>query len=120
MIAGPTPRKAIFYAASRDGYSFTPRVRLDTATADPAHPQLTLERGNAIAVVWDEIVDGTRRILLRRVSGSDKLGPVEIVTVERGATYPAIAATSRDLVVAWSSGPSEARVVKIRRLPLSR
>ena len=120
LIAGSTPRKAIFYSMSRDGYRFSPRTRLDTATADPAHPQIALERGNTVGVVWDEVVDGTRRVLLRRVGPSDELGPVEIVTVEQGATYPAIAATQRDLLVAWTGGPSDARVIKIRRLPLSR
>lgn len=120
LIAGPTPRKAIFYATSRDGRRFTQRTRLDAGTADPAHPQIALARDGTAAVVWDEMSDGTRRIMLRRVTPDDTLAPAEVVTTERGATYPSIAATTRGFVVAWTSGASDARVIKVQRISQSR
>ena len=65
------PQKALFYATSRDGRTFSPRARLPVAAgATPGHPQLTLTPDGGAAIAWDEVVDGLRRVSFTRVSRS--------------------------------------------------
>ena len=53
------PLKALFYATSRDGKTFSPRARVHVdAEAMPGHPQLTLTSDGGAAIVWDEVIAG--------------------------------------------------------------
>ena len=71
------PQKALFYATSRDGKTFSPRARLPVpATATPGHPQLTLTPDGGAAIVWDEVVGGVRRVSFTRVSRAGAFEPV--------------------------------------------
>ena len=60
------PSKGIFYASTNDRRVFSARVRLDDGTSRAAsHPQLTRVGATGLAVLWDEPVEGSRRVLLR-------------------------------------------------------
>jgi hypothetical protein len=115
LVAGPTPRKGIFYAALVDGRSFTERVRLDSGTADPAHPQLASASDGATVAVWDEVANGERRIVIRRSTGTAAFGEATILGGGR-AVYPSAAAVSGGFVVAWTeSGGGQSTIRLVRR-----
>lgn len=115
--------KALFYATSRDGKTFSARARLPVAAAvTPGHPQLTLTAGGGAAIVWDEVAGGLRRVALTRVSRTGQFRPVRILSGDESASNPVITAAEGNLVVAWTSrsssgktsDPSQIRVARIR------
>ena len=115
MVPSAAPRKAIFYSSPAEDGRFTPRLRLDAGDGDPAHPQIASDEHGSSAVVWDEIVDGVRRIALRRVT-SGEAASTEYLD-DRGASYPAVAAADGNWVVVWSShGPNGESVIAGRQL----
>ena len=60
VIAGDEPVGALFYASTRDGQRFTPRVRIPTlGSPKPSHPQMALAADGTLMVAWDELIDGT-------------------------------------------------------------
>jgi hypothetical protein len=104
-------RIAIFGAESADGGgTFTPRHRVDTATAPAAHPRIAAAGG--VAIVWDEVAEGGRRAWVR-LPGMD--APTLLSTSGR-ASYPAVAATSRGFVAGWTEQDGERAVVRTRVL----
>jgi hypothetical protein len=117
VVAGATPRKGIFYSALTSENTFMPRLRLDSGDTDAAHPQLASDEHGNSAVVWDEHVKGSRRIVLRRVSGTIAEPPL---TFEGdGVAYPVIAATDESWIVLWSTPAADGRtVIDGRRMPL--
>jgi len=119
------PQKALFYATSRDGKSFSPRARLAVVSgATPGHPQLTLTPDGGAAIAWDELVDGLRRISFARVSSSGVFGPPQILSGDESASHPVIARSERNLVVAWTSRSSTAKSaaepssIRLRRISI--
>ena len=61
VIAGDEPVGALFYASTRDGQRFTPRVRIPTlGSPKPMHPQMALAADGTLVVAWDELIDGRR------------------------------------------------------------
>jgi hypothetical protein len=116
LVPGDTPRKGIFYSALKDGKPFTPRLRVDSGEADPAHPQIAADVHGSAVIVWDERREGGRRIALRHVSGEtvDRLeffdGP--------GVSYPAVAAADRQWIVVWTAQQGNSQsVIEGRRIP---
>ena len=117
------PRKALFYATSRDGKTFSARARVPSgASTTPGHPQLTLTPDGGAAIVWDEVVNGLRRVSLTRVSRGGDFRPAQILSADESASYPVMARSgARDLLVAWTSRSSTAQssdpsVIRLRRL----
>jgi hypothetical protein len=117
------PQKALFYATSRDGKTFSPRVRLRVAAeAMPGHPQLALTSDGGAAIAWDEVVVGVRRVALTRVSRAGAFEPVQILSGDEAASNPVIVISEGNVLVAWTSRASAAKsaadpsVIKIRRL----
>ena len=116
MVVSNTPRKAIFYSALTEGGTFTPRLRLDSGEADPAHPQIGSDEHGTSAVVWDERAGETRRIVLRRVTAG-KAEPPEIFEGS-GVNYPVVAAAEGYFVVVWSAQtPGQQPTIEGRQLP---
>jgi hypothetical protein len=110
-----TRRMAIFEATSRDGgATFSPRVRVDAANAAPAHPKIAASGTAArVAIVWDELAQGRRRIMFR----PDGATEASAISTGRAASYPAVAAVDGGFVVAWteqSDGRSIVRSLLIR------
>ena len=117
------PQKALFYATSRDGKTFSPRVRLRVAAeATPGHPQLTLTPDGGAAIAWDEVVAGVRRVAFTRVSRAGVFEPVQILSGDETAQNPVIVQSDGAILVAWTSRSSTAKsaadpsVIKMRRL----
>lgn len=119
FVEGATPRKGIFYASMAEGQAFTPRLRLDAGDSAAAHPQIAADDHGAAAVVWDEHVDGARRIVLRRIANG-AAAPVETFAAA-GGVYPAVAAAEGHWIVVWSQqGPDGRQVLAGRRLAMVR
>ena len=108
---GGTPRMAIFDATSRDGgVTFSPRRRVDGATAPAAHPRIAAGRAGRTAIVWDELSGGVRRVMIRESDGAPT-----VISAGRIATYPAVAATREGFVVAWTDQSADRAVVRVLR-----
>jgi hypothetical protein len=107
------PRMAIFESTSRDnGATFSPRVRVDATAGGASHPRIAAGATQA-AIVWDELAQGTRRVMFRVTDA----GPGRAVSTGRIASYPAIAAVGDGFLVAWtdqSTEPSTIRALRIR------
>jgi hypothetical protein len=106
------PRMAIFESTSRDrGVTFSPRVRVDGAAGGPAHPRIAAD-GGASAIVWDELAQGTRRVMFRRPDASSG----RAVSTGRIASYPAIAPLSGGFLVAWTDQSGEPSTIRAQLL----
>jgi hypothetical protein len=112
-------QKVLFYAASDDGRTFTPRTPLPVA-GHANHPQLAIARDGTVMLAWDEVNGSARRIV---IAGSDGDGssaaPVfrrDLSAGDHVGVYPAIALTPTTSIVAWTSGaPAESSIRVLRR-----
>jgi hypothetical protein len=118
------PQKALFYATSRDGKTFSPRMRLRVAAeATPGHPQLALASDGGASIVWDEVVAGLRRVSFTRVSRAGVVQPVQILSGDEAASNPVIVRSEGNALVAWTSRSPDAKsaaepsVIRVRRIP---
>jgi hypothetical protein len=111
----PEPAMALFYAMSADGRRFTPRQRIPT-DGMPHHPQMASAPDGALAIAWDEGVNGTRRAVAARAAMDAAGRPrfARVVLAER-AVYPVVAATSDGTVVAWTSAAAGGSVIRVER-----
>jgi hypothetical protein len=120
---GSAHGKGIFYSYSSDGgRTFASRVRLDDGPAAAAHPQLAIA-GDRVVVVWDQLDPEGRRIHARTISSDPTVaawtpvrGLPSVLSGERPAVYPAVAATPTSTVVAWTEETPKGSVVRVRRL----
>jgi hypothetical protein len=110
---GGTQTIALFQATSRDGKSFSPRVRVPTEGL-PHHPQVALASNGSLALAWDELLGGKRRV----VFAQDRTGAGLVRQVLSGgesADYPVMAATPAGVLTAWASGAPETSVIRLER-----
>jgi hypothetical protein len=122
LITDREQQKALFYATSKDGTTFSPRARVPTdGVTNPGHPQLALT-GNGVALVWDEIVNRVRRVSIGRSARGELKAP-EVLSGSESASHPVIARSGNDLLVAWTSrastatsasDPSQIRLTRVR------
>ena len=70
--------KALFHAVSRDGRSFSERMRLPSK-GQANHPQMVVAGDGSLVVAWDESGDGPRHIAVAR----GKIGQDGRVGMER-------------------------------------
>jgi hypothetical protein len=121
LLEGPDPVGALFYATSGDGRAYSTRVRVPTlGGSKPTHPQIVAAPDGTIVLAWDEVPpDGVRTAAVSVVEtrGSTRV-PGRPVPLNDGAaaSYPVLAATSRGIVAAWTSGPSSSSTIAIRAL----
>ena len=115
--SGKEATTGIFYARSSDGRRFTPRIKVPTE-GTPHHPQLAVRRDGSIALAWDELVSGTRRIAFGTGTigrdGQAGFSRQSLSGVDAGI-YPALAAVSDAVVVAWTSGQPDAAIINVVR-----
>jgi hypothetical protein len=123
VVNDAEPYKALFYATSRDGKTFSPRAPLPVAPAvTPGHPQLTLTSDGGAAIAWDEVVNGLRRVAVTRVSRSGAAQAAHILSSGESASNPVIASIGDDtILVAWTSRPTTAKIgdpsqIKVMRI----
>ncbi len=115
VIGGSDPEGAIFYATTRDGQRFTPRVRVPTlGSPKPMHPQLAITASGRVVVAWDELLDGRRVAAMREITsaaaGSTGFGAVVTLAPTGSASHPVLAAVPGGIVAAWSTGGEVSRV----------
>ena len=128
LVSEGEPQKALFYATSRDGRIFSPRARVPTTgVTNPGHPQMTLTPDGGAAVVWDEIVDGVRRVSLTRVSRNAVFRPPQVLSGSEPGSHPVMVRSGPgDLLVAWtirsttSRSPSDGSLIRLMRLNVMR
>ena len=111
LVSEGEPQKAVFYATSRDGKTFSPRARVPTAgMTNPGRPQLTLTPDGGAAIVWDETLDGVQRVVLTRVARNGGFRPPQVLSGNETASRPVMVRTGAgDLLVAWTSRSATAR-----------
>ncbi len=119
VIPGDEPEGALFYATTRDGMRFSPRVRVPTlGSPKPMHPQLIVRDDGTLVVGWDELLDGARVAAVRTITPANdaapRFGDAVRLTASRGCTSPGAGGDGRGVVAAgppgarshaWSSGP---------------
>ena len=110
---GP-PQGALFYTSTRDGRSFTPRVRIPTLGGlRPAHPQIAANKGK-VFVAWDEGVNGQRLAVVRELktaaNGTGTFGEPVVLGGSGPAMYPVLAATDAGMVAVWTAGADQSRI----------
>ncbi|HXW06979.1 MAG TPA: sialidase family protein [Vicinamibacterales bacterium] len=116
-IGGANPQGALFYASTRDGRAFTPRIRIPTlGSLKPSHPQIVVNNRGRIVVAWDETVGGQRVASARelRVGAEASFGAVVTLAPEGRALYPVLAAADTGLVAVWATGGAPSRVLARR------
>ena len=125
VVSDGEPQKALFYATSRDGKIFSPRARLPVpAAATPGHPQLALTPDGGVAIAWDEVVAGVRRVSFTRVSRSGVFQSPQILSGDEAASHPVIVRSQGNLLVAWTSRSSAAKSaadpsnIRLRRISI--
>ena len=102
---------AIFASTSRDGgATFSPRARIDGATAGPAHPRIATTAGGRSAIVWDELAEGQRQVLFRTLGDG---AAAQTLSTGRVASYPSIAAAGDGFVVAWTDQSDNASIIRV-------
>jgi hypothetical protein len=121
VIGGSMPEGALFYATTRDGQRFTPRVRVATlGSPKPSHPQIVVDVRGQVTVAWDELINGKRVAAARRLSHADSApsgaaAPLVLAGAE-SAMYPVLAETTDGLVAVWTAGLPSKSVIGIRTL----
>jgi hypothetical protein len=123
VINPSNPEGALFYATTRDGRAFSPRVRVPAlGSLKPTHPQIVADARGRVVVAWDELVKGRRVVGVREVrrgdAGGVEFGPIATVSTSEAASYPVLAATSSGIVAVWTSGGSDTATIGVRRIPL--
>jgi len=115
VIGADEPEGALFYATSRDGVRFTPRVRVPTSGGrKPTHPQVAIGPKGRVVVSWDDSVAGQRVAAMREVihasAGDVRFGEVVTIAAGAGVNHPVVAATDTSLVAVWATGGASSRV----------
>jgi hypothetical protein len=119
VIGGEKPEGAIFYAASRDGRSFSPRTRIPTlGSPKPMHPQIVAYGAGKLAVAWDEVIGGVRQASMRAIRFDGAGRPVFGATVRLGtpgapSSYPVLVSTPEGLLAIFVDGKPGAAVVRV-------
>jgi hypothetical protein len=118
VVAQPAPHKAVFYATSRDGHAFSPRVRVSPEGRNAAHPQIAVGPEGRVAALWDEIMEGKRRVFLSRLEDGRFSEPrvVSDAATDAAASYPVAVFSGDTLVAAWVQGPPESSAIAVRLL----
>lgn len=95
---------ALFYASTRDGRQFTPRLRVPTRDdATPSHPQIIATGAGTVALAWDESGAGRRHAVARMLSAGDSPQWGRVVSLGDG-TYPVLASgKDGEVLAAWSA-----------------
>lgn len=93
VLTEAEPEGALFYSSTRDGRTFTPRMRVPTqGSPKPSHPQILVEADGRITIAWDEVNAGKREAFARTATdaGAGTLSFGAPITLDDGgsAMYP--------------------------------
>lgn len=121
FVAGPGQTLGLFYARSTDGRTFSPRLRIP-ADGTPSHVDLALDEHGSLVLVWDQLKDGSRHIMMSRRSAADPAAEFARPTVlpsSAGGSFPVAAGVPGAAVVAWTSATPDTSVIRVQRVPSS-
>ena len=116
VVTQPEAHKALFYATSSDGKRVSERMRVSPMRRNIAHPQIAVGPGGEIAVFWDEIVNGRRRVFLSRKTNGSGFGPAEVLSDTTSTSYPVPVVADGAFVVAWTEGGGDESRIVVRRI----
>jgi hypothetical protein len=116
VVTQPQAHKALFYATTSDGKGFSTRMRVSPMGRNIAHPQLAVGPGGEIAVFWDEIVNGRRRVFLSRKTSAAGFGAAEALSDTTSTSYPVPVVADGAFVVAWTEGGGDESRIVVRRV----
>jgi hypothetical protein len=109
---------ALFYASSRDGRTFSPRVRIPT-TGPAYHVEIALSAGGTLTIAWDEAVKSGRRVRFARGRPSPD-GGMEFTTLpvpgDALGSYPVIAPSGEGITAAWAHTAGDGSSIEVSRL----
>ena len=117
VVTEPVPHKALFYATTRNGRTFSARARVSSPPRNIDHPQIVVGPGGEAAIFWDEVVSGHRRVFLSRKDWEGQFGMAEQVSDATEASYPMGVFSDGGVVVAWTEGIGSNTHITVRRLP---
>lgn len=111
---------SLFYARSRGGEPFGPRVRLPTH-GSASHVQIAVGTDQAPVAVWDEVVNGDRHLAAVRLrpgsGGQVRFESIRLPGNATGSWYPAVASASSGVFVVWVRPQPTGSVIGMTRLP---
>ncbi len=122
-VAWPTPADAknpnmmaLFYAMSRDGKSFAPRVRIPT-DGPAGHVQIVTDDKGSLLLAWEEMANGGRTVKLARGT-PDVAGKVDfrLLGTPIVGKYPSIALTPAGAIVAYTQPQGGSNVIVVSRI----
>ena len=116
--ADADPALGLFYATTRDGKTFTPRVRIPT-DGTPRHPDIAVNREGRVLVTWDEQLTGSRRVVIAEAVADAKNGVrFKNQAIVDGARndYPVVAGIDHGFAVAYTSATSTGSTIGISQL----
>lgn len=116
VVSTPEPHKAVFYASTRDGHTFTPRVRVSPERRNAAHPQIVLDGRGQPHVLWDEIQDHRRQVFFTSRLSTGRFGMPVAIAAGDAAWYPSAARTGGGILVAATEGASADSVIRVRQV----
>jgi len=111
------PRGVLFYTSTRDGgRTFAARTPIPTlGSAKASHPQIARDASGRLFLAWDESIKGKRVAAVREIKPGDKVafGPIVTITGEATGQYPVLAATSDNLIAAWTTPGDGIKVARV-------
>ncbi len=122
-VAWPSPADvkdprvmALFYASSRDGRTFTPRVRIPT-DAPAGHVQIVSESDGSVVIAWEEATGSGKLVKVAR-GKTDAAGRLALraVGAPDAGKYPSLAVTSAGTVMAWTQTLNGSNVIAVERV----
>ena len=114
------PQKAVFYASTKDGRTFTPRVRLSAAgQEEAAHPQIAVGSSGAVAAVWDEPRGNTRQVIFRSLGADGQWSAARLLDSTGTASHPVVVPVADGFLVGWASGEAVTSAVTLQRIGVS-
>jgi hypothetical protein len=111
----------IHYATSRNNAAFSIPARVPTlGGAKPSHPQVIVDGRGRVFIAWDEVTAGVRRAAIVRVTAGAQATPTfgkpTLIAESGPSSYPVMAAVDGGVVAAWTSGPPNQSVIKVKRI----
>lgn len=114
VVSAPADHKAVFYASSADGVTMLPRVQLSPRGRFVAHPAIGLTTAGSPLVAW-EGSGADRGIWMTARGANGRFVPPARASAAVDATYPAIAASGPDVILAWREQEGTASRIAVTR-----
>jgi hypothetical protein len=116
VVSSPEPHKAIFYASTRDGRTFSERKRVSPVGLNAAHPQIAIDPLGRPFVTWDALQNGRRRVFIGHLMENGAFTPGTGIGRLDGTSYPAIVRSGESLLIAATGGTPMESVILVHQI----